>query len=308
MRRAVALTLLLFASGCIVNAPDGPGDIEPARMRLAYFTPDLHLVEGAAPEGAVRTGAFFQKWAAGTDYPTWSSEGMGEDVIIDAINVTLRLRATGPVIETSRFPDIMVYGAGGEAWTAFGSVTDQSAFIPGNVYEFTIAVVPPTGGLWVPATESFGIKVVPVMLQQDAGANIEILTGPSGSRVEWTQRPLSESPRPFTIEHAAGEAIGSAYAGAAAPESTSHRIPITIAENTRALVAWMNVTANEGIPDVDFSLEGPDGTVIAFSGTPTPREHLKLHAAQLATPGEYALIVTSYGSARARFTVDYALS
>src|SRR5687768_8275713 len=96
-----------------------------------------------APEenvSAARTGGFYEAWAAGEDYPTWVADPFGRDVLVTEALVTLQVRATGPVVESYRFPDIMVYGGSGEAWMGFGSRTDLVAFEPGRTYEVEVTL------------------------------------------------------------------------------------------------------------------------------------------------------------------------
>lgn len=305
--RWVALAVVLLLPGCMVRAPDGPGDTEPAGDRAAWLTESMAFSPRAPDGGAVRTGGFFESWASGDDYPTWRSDPMGEDVVVENLTVTLVLRAAnGPVVESYRFPDIMVYGGGGESWIGFASTSDETVFLPTDgAKTLVFELAPPEGGLWVPAGESLGVKVVPVMLQQDDVADLEVLLGAEASRVEWSQHPLASAPRPDAIERTEGEVVGSAYSPVAAP-TTSARVPVNVPAGA-ALVAWMNTTDHQGIPDIDFSLEPRGGgEAIAFSGTPTPREHLKLHPGNVP-PGDYDLVVTSYGSARATFVVEHAV-
>lgn len=299
--------LALTLPGCIVPVLDVAPDADLPLDVTAWAASDLTLVDAPPGEGAVRTGGFFRAWAEGDDYPTWLAPAAPVDLLVTNVRVHLVLRTTGPVVETTRFPDVMVYAGGGESWLGYGSADTQPVLLPGQPVAFDVDVAGPEGGLWVPAGERFGVKVVPVMLQEDQ-ADVEVLLGPEGTRVDWRQEPLGAAPRPVDVQHGEGELTGSAYAGAAAPESTSARFPLVVPEGAGALVAWMNVTSSDGIPDVDLGLEDPEGNVVAFSGTPTPREHVKLAAPALTTPGEYALVVTSYGSARATFDVAWALS
>ncbi|HEX2021561.1 MAG TPA: hypothetical protein VHH36_02550, partial [Candidatus Thermoplasmatota archaeon] len=204
---------------------------------------------------------------------------------------------------------VMVYGGAGDAWEAFGSVRDlDSVLVPGRVYEMDVPLAPPAGGLPVPAGARLGLMVVPVMHQNDA-ADLEVLVGgATGSRAAWTEAPLAPGSASWTRGSAAGEVVGSAYAGDAAPESTSRTTRVAVPPRAGGLLAWMNVTAHEGIPDVDLQVVAPDGTVVAASGTPTPREMVRLSAENLdPAGGEYALVVTSYGSARASYSLEWAI-
>jgi hypothetical protein len=309
-RPVAALVLLALVSAGCVEVPGGVGDGvgggELDGPRSAFLTSDLGLLHEAPPEGAVATGGFYRKWAAGEDYATWTGAPVEGDVLVESLVVTLVVRATGPVVESVRFPDLMVYGGAGGSFMGYGEVRDETLLLPGAPYAFAIEVGLPDGGLWIPAGEALGIKVVPVMLQEDA-SDIEVLVGPAGSVAAWTQRALDASPRPAVSGATSGEVVGSAYAGDAAPGSVSLRTPVQVPEGAGAFLAWMNTTSNEGIPDVDLSLLDPAGETIAFSGTPTPRESLKLHAGNLRGPGEYTLVVTSYGSARAAFELTWAI-
>lgn len=311
MSRPALLALLLLLPAAVVGCIEIPdGATEAARqtnVEERYLTDGLGFSEAPPRDGAVRTGAFFQRWAEGDDYATWTGDLAPHDRMIQDIEVRLVLRATGPVVESSRFPDIMVYAGAGEAFLGYGDVRDEQVLVPMLTYHVDVEVEVPEGGLWLPAGEPFALKVVPVMLQQDDAADIEVVTGPAGSRVEWHEAPLDTSPRPPLTGEAEGEAIGSAYAGDAAPKSTSQSYPIQVPAGAQAVLAWMNVTGSDGIPDVDLEILGPDGETVAFSGTPTPREALKLAAPNLRGPGEYRLVVTSYGSARAAFTLAWAI-
>lgn len=298
-----ALALALAAAGCI-EVPASTTDGDPEGPRVGWLTTGFALVENAPAPGAVETGGFFGSWASGSDYPTWLADPVAEDMLVETLSIRLVVTSTGPVLETARFPDIMVYGGGGDSWLGYNSTQTPSVLVPGEVHAFEFPLDLPEGGLWVPAGESVGVKVVPVMFQED-GNDVQVLVGPDGSRVEWTQRALGSAPRPPGFTTTTGELQGSAYAGEAAPESTSHRTPVELGPGTQALVAWMNVTAHQGIPDVDLALEAPDGSVVAFSGTPTPRESILLAAPALTKTGTYQLVVTSYGSANAAFSLTW---
>lgn len=303
----VSLVLALLSPGCLLLASEAGEDLWLERPVHAWATAEMGLVEALpARSAAVATGGFFRAWAEGDDYPTWRAEPAPRDLLVTGVSVHLVVRATGPVVETARFPDIMVYAGGGESWLGYGSAQTEGVLVPGRTYEFPVDVQGPEGGLWVPRGEQFGVKVVPVMLQED-GADVEVLVGPQGSTVSWHQAPLGAEPRPAVSERVAGTVAGSAYAGEAAPETTSARYPVSLPGDATAFLAWMNVTANEGVPDVDLSLEREDGTVVAFSGTPTPREHLKLAGGAIQAPGDHVIVVTSYGSARASFTLEWAI-
>lgn len=309
MARALAFLLAAVLAGCleVPNGDPSRDDGAPDR-RTMFLAADMTLAEDAPAECAVKLGGFYRKWAAGDDYATWAAPAGARDVLVESLFVTLRLRATGPVVESVRFPDVMVYAGplaqdGVGSFMGYGETRDETLLVPGQVLEHEFEIALPPGGLWVPADERLAVKVVPVMLQEDA-ADIEVLVGPAGSAATWIERALGGAPRPDATGTDGGELVGSAYAGGAAPDSTSRRTPVTIADGA-ALVVWMNVTAHDGIPDVDLSLEDADGAVLAFSGTPTPRESLKLAPANLR-PGEYALVVTSYGSARASYEIAWA--
>ncbi|HUR70121.1 MAG TPA: hypothetical protein VM370_12825, partial [Candidatus Thermoplasmatota archaeon] len=222
-------------------------------------------------------------------------------------NVTLYIQVTGPVVENPRFPDIMVYGGSGDAWMGFGSRTDYHAFTPGQVYEMEVELAMPTGGLWLAPDVGFGLKVVPVMLQQANDADVEILLGgenDTASRVAWSYVPLDVPPATPTRGEATGEVVGTIYAPVP-PPTTSHRTPLPLPEGTRYVLAWMNTTENVGVPDIDLSIALPNGTVIAGSGTPTPREAIRIAGPYLAGAGEYGLIVTTAGSPRAQFKLEW---
>ncbi|HUR67716.1 MAG TPA: hypothetical protein VM370_00590, partial [Candidatus Thermoplasmatota archaeon] len=127
---ALACILALLLSGCAKETGDGPAT--GASERVSYFHSAMTLVDAAeANRSVVRTGGFYDKWAAGTDYPTWVADPLGRDVLVTGANVTLYIQVTGPVVENPRFPDIMVYGGSGDAWMGFGSRTDYHAFTPG---------------------------------------------------------------------------------------------------------------------------------------------------------------------------------
>lgn len=306
MRGAWGLVAALaLLGGCL-------GPVQPAATlsgepveREAYLSPEMTLVDLPTPDArAVRTGSFFQAWAEGADYPTWLRDPLPHDVLVEDVRATVVVQVTGPVTRTMRFPDLMVYGGSGEAWMAIGTVQTPPVLVPGQAYPLEVEVAGPEGGLWVPAGVAFGLKVVPVMTQ-DPQRDVEILVGgPDASRATWRETPVAPALPPLVAGEAAGEVVGSAYAGAAAPPTTSHRTPVRLSEGG-ALLAWMNTTASEGIPDVDLSLLAPDGSVVASSGTPTPREALRVAAPNLPGEGEYALVVTSYGSARAAFTLEW---
>lgn len=304
-RRGALLLVAFLLAGCLGAGADPRADEAPAERR-AHFAPTMTLVEAApAEQAAVRSGSFFRAWADGTDYPTWLADPQERDVLVDDISLDLYVRVTAPVAITGRFPDIMAYAGSGDAWLGFASTQTDPVLLPGRVYRFGLALEGPSGGLWVPAGETFGVKIVPVMTQGEQN-DVEILLGadtPSG--VAWRERPVALEARPLLDGRAEGEVAGSAYAGAAAPPSTSHATPLPLAEPPQRILAWMNTTSHEGIPDLDFSLVGPDGEVVASAGTPTPREGIRVAAPNGLPAGEYRLVVTSYGSARAAFTVEW---
>lgn len=309
MRRSLALVALLLA-GCVDPAADDapPGTdamLPPVDEGLRFLTADMALSRDAPADGAVRAGSFFRAWAEGADYVTWESAPFDADRAVTELSVHLALRATGPVATSGRFPDVMVYGGSGGSWIAFASQQSVApVLVPGTVYAVDLALAVPEGGLVVPRGEKLGLKVVPVMHQNEA-ADIEVLVGPEGSTATWTAAAVALPALDLAGESYDGEVAGSAYAGDAAPPSTRHRAVATVPATKSALLVWMNTTGNEGIPDIDLSIVGPDGVEVASSGTPTPREFVRLMAPNLREAGEYTIVVASYGSARASFHVDW---
>lgn len=307
-------TLLLAAAllaGCVQPAadegaiPDADSVLAPLDEGVRFLTADMTLVRDAPADGAVRAGSFFRAWAEGADYVTWESPPFDADRTVTDLSVHLALRATGPVPTSGRFPDVMVYGGSGGSWIAFASQQSVSPIlVPGTIYEVDLDLAVPEGGLVVPRGEALGLKIVPVMHQNDA-ADIEVLVGAAGSTAAWTATAVQLPDLALAGDGYDGEVAGSAYAGDAAPATTRHRAVATVPATKGALLVWMNTTANEGIPDIDLSIVGPDGVEVASSGTPTPREFVRLLAPNLREAGEYTIVVASYGSARASFHIDW---
>lgn len=280
-----------------------------AAPRAAFFTKDMALAEAPPAESsAVRAGSFFQAWAAGDDYPTWRAPPTGRDVAIEDIVATVVVRVTAPVARTFRFPDIMVYAGAGEAWMTINTTQTPPVLVPGETYSYELPIPSPPGGLWLPAGEPFGLKVVPVMHQNDQ-ADVEILVGTTdGSRATWTERAVE----PIAVgRHADGSATGdlagSEYAGAAAPPTARHREVVEVAQANATLLVWMNTTASQGVPDLDLEIVSPDGESVVFVGTPTPHEHARLAPFNLAGAGAYTVVVHNYGSARASFSLEWVV-
>lgn len=310
MRLPVALLALALLPGCI-GAPDptpGPagGEGSSAGVHQAWLTSEMGFA--AQPEEerkAVRAGSFYADWAQGTDYPTWEGEPVGNATRVLNLTVELLVDASGPVVQSPRFPDIMVYGGAGGAWMGFNSTNELTALVPGQVYRWKADLVLPEGGLWLPTGERLGVKVVPVMLQNDQ-ADVLVLVGQEdGSRLWWTTAPGVDVPT-TPGEGAQGEVAGSAYAGPAAPSTTSHVTTVALEGEPRAFLVWMNTTSAQGVPDIDMAVRGPDGKDVTSAGTPTPREFIRLGPDNLRGPGDYQVVVTSYGSARATFTLEWA--
>lgn len=306
----LSLCLALAAAGCLGSSDPPAGGATPDAGspvdHTGFFTSDMGLAPTAeADAAAVRSGSFFQAWAQGTDYPTWESDALGADQIVHNLSITLFVRSTGPVVESVRFPDIMVYAGAGGAWMGFNSTKFASVLVPGQVYEITMALAVPEGGLVIPRGERLGFKVVPVMHQNDA-ADVEILVGgEQATVVTFTATPTTLPAPALSAGSDAGEATGSAYAGDAAPPTVSHVTSVPTTAVPQAFLVWMNVTDHAGIPDIDLALLAPDGTQLAFGGTPTPREFIRLSAPNLRDAGEYSIVVTSYGSARATFSIEW---
>ena len=313
--RALALTLILALAGCVTpgtSTPDGEGEqAELPASQTGFLHSAMTLAPAAeATQAAVRTGSFFESWAAGEDYPTWYADPLGQHALVTSIQVTLFVQVTGPVVESGRFPDIMVYAGAGDAWMGYGERRDLSAFQPGQVYELDVEVAVPEGGLWLAPDVGLGLKVAPVMLQQTDHADVEILLGGDTASVgTWTLQPHAV-PDGLGIETGAadGEVVGTIYAGPVAPPTTSARTQVALPEGAAYVLAWMNTTDHVGIPDIDLGIEAPDGTALATSGTPTPREALRLAAPNLRGPGEYQLVVTTAGSPRATFHLEWAVA
>lgn len=309
--RAPALLVALLLAGCADapgEPPAGPSPPAAPAPRLAHLTSTMGLAPAPEDaEGAVRTGGFFRAWAEGASYVAWRTPAFSEGAVVDNLSVRLALRVTGPVVESARFPDVMVYGGSGESWLSFGSRRDlDSVLVPGRVYEIDVALAPPVGGLAVPAGETLGLMVVPVMHQNEA-ADVEVLVGgAAGSHANWTEAPLAAPVGAAAPGRADGEVVGSAYAGEQAPPSTRHRTAVDVPAGATGLLVWMNVTQHQGVPDVDLEVVSPDGEAVASSGTPTPREFARLLSPNLAgRAGEWTIVVTSYGSARATFALEW---
>ena len=308
MRHAAPILAILLA-GCLVPqlaAP--PPSLDGPREGWLSLQGNLTQAPGDAL-ATIRMGSFFESWAQGKDYPTFRAPALDRNVIVEGATATLRIDATGPVARTIRFPDVLVYAGSGEAWMGVGNATTPPVLAPGQEYRFEVPLAMPPGGLFVPAGERFGVKVVVVMHQNDA-ADVELRVGtPAGSRVEWTQRETQALP-PLAWMTGRDEAqvAGSAYAGNASTGSERHQTPIRATAAPVLLLAWMNTTAHEGVPDLDLRVISPDGEQLAFSGTPTPREMLRLGPMNLRGPGEYRVEVVSYGSARATASVEWALA
>lgn len=299
--RAVLLALVLLLAGCM----GGAAKQEPPRERRAWLDAQGSLLDAAPGQGAVRAGSFYLKWAQGADYPTWRTAPFARDVLVTNLSVDVALRATGPITTSYRFPDLMAYGGSGDAWVAFNRTNLGALLAPGETRRATLDLALPGGGLWVPAGEPLGVKLVPVMTQGDAN-DIEFLVGPDGSALRW-----SEADAPFVVhaptarDTTSGATTGSAYAGDAAPSTTFSRVAIELPTHPAWLVAWMNVTSDQGVPDVDLFLEDAQGNQLAGSGTPTPREMLRLGPESLPADGKAVLVVASYGSAHATYDLAW---
>lgn len=308
MRRAAFLlsALAVALAGCAAQGPDPAGTPVLPVARAAFFTADMGLAEDApADVAAVPAGSFFQAWAAGDDYPTWRAAPAPRDVTVDNASVEVVLRVTGPVARTFRFPDVMVYAGSGDAWMTINTTATPPVLLPGEEYRYTLPLPSPAGGLWVPAGESFGLKVVPVMHQNEQ-ADVEVLVGPDKSRASWRETPV-DAPvvQAWASGSDAGEVVGSEYAGAAAPPTARHRTVVEANGTAPVLLAWLNTTQNQGVPDLDLELISPSGASLVFAGTPTPRESIRLAPFNLEGPGAYTLVTHNYGSARAAFTVEW---
>lgn len=311
MRSVPTLVLLALASGCV--APLGPAaDDEPAtgtEDRLSFFHSAMTLVDAPEPnESVVRTGGFYESWAEGTDYPTWAADALGRHALVTAATVDLALRVTGPVVGSANFPDLMVYGGSGDAWMGFGSLTDYAnAMTPGTIYQAQIELAMPPGGLWLAPDQGFGLKVVPVMYQQDDSADVEILLGgEEGSRVAWTIAPFDLAHSETTRDERAGEVVGTIYSPVQ-PPTTSQSTPVSLGDDVKFLLAWMNTTSNVGVPDIDLGLVHPDGSPVTTSGTPTPREAIRVAGPNIGPRGEYQLVVTTAGSPRAEYKLEWVV-
>ena len=308
--RLGAAVVALVLSGCVVQLQAAPAPAVPVE-RQAFLTSDMTL--SSAPEAtqhAVREGSFFATWAAGADHPTWLAAPQPSSVLVENVTVHVFLRATGPVARTFRFPDVLPYAGSGGAWMAVGNATTPTVLVPGTTYEFNMTLAGPAGGMWIPTGERLGAKIAVVMHQNDI-TDVELLLGgatPSG--LYWTEKAGADAPTTFERGRAEGDVLGSAYAGSAAPDSVRFAAPVHANATPRALLAWMNATDHQGIPDVDLELRGPNGTVLAFSGTPTPREMIRLGAEDLAAAGagDYSVAAISYGSARAHVTLEWAIA
>lgn len=308
--KLLPLVLLGLLGGCIAGGGGDGGDAADSGgsgggAREAWLTSGMGFApQPEAERAAVRAGNFYAAWAGGEDYPTWESEPYGNATRVTTLHVELLVDVSGPVVQSPRFPDLMVYGGAGGAWMGFNSTHELTALVPGQTYLWSADLTLPEGGLWLPSGERLGIKVVPVMLQNDAGDVLILVGQEDGSRVSWTEAPGIDVPT-AQGQGAQGDVMGSAYAGAAAPSTTSHATMITLAGQPRALLVWMNTTDAQGVPDIDMSLRGPDGDEIASAGTPTPREFIRLGPDNLRGAGDYQAVVTSYGSARASFTLEW---
>lgn len=304
------LPLLLISAGCLSGLQaHAPPDAPAAKQ--AFLTSDMTLApQPDATQHAVREGSFFSTWAAGADYPTWLAAPQARSVLVENVTVHVFLRATGPVARTFRFPDVLPYAGSGGAWMAVGNATTPTVLVPGTTYEFNMTLAGPAGGMWIPQGERLGAKIAVVMHQNDI-TDVELLLGgatPSG--LFWTERAGADAPTTYERGRAEGDVVGSAYAGSAAPESVRYAAPVHANATPRALLVWMNATDHQGIPDVDLEVRAPNGTVLAFSGTPTPREMVRLGPENLvaAGPGDYTVAGISYGSARAHVTLEWAVA
>lgn len=303
VRAALVGTVILLV-GCVTPNAVPTFHLQALPPAQVWLTSAFTLnADPPLEEETVAAAPFFQAWQAGGDYPTWVADATTGDVLVDALQVTLVVRATGPVVQSARFPDIMVYAGSGPAWMGYGERRDTDAFVPGQTYRVDVTVALPPGGLWISPDAPLGLKIVPVMLQQDQ-SELEIVVGPHASIATLHALP-APPPRGAPVHaEAEGEVTGTMYAGAAAPATTSQRFPVELPANA-TLLAWMNTTVNQGVPDLDLALEGPSGKVIAGSGTPTPREALRLRPENLEGAGTYQLVVTTAGSPHATFHLDW---
>ena len=298
-------------SGCLADLA-APPSIDVPTARQAFLASDMTLAPSVEPtQHAVKEGSFFASWTAGADYPTWLARPpQARSVLVENVTLHVFLRASGPVARTFRFPDVLPYAGSGGAWMAVGNAQTPPILVPGTVYEFNVSIPGPAGGLWVPQGARLGTKIAIVMHQNDI-ADVELLVGgATASALSWNERGASDAPAAYERGRAEGDVTGSAYAGDAAPPTVRFAAPIHLNATPRAFLAWMNATQTDGIPDVDLELRAPNGTVLAFSGTPTPREMIRLGPENLAnvTAGDLSIAAISYGSARAHVTIEWALA
>jgi len=310
LRYLVLLGIVLATPGCTDSLGNTPADAPTDSLAGShYLSADGGLVQEAPAAGSVLAPPFFAAWQAGNDYPTFRTPPLARATLIDDIEATIRVRFEGPVAETGRFPDLMVYAGVNDAWMGYGS-----ADLPAASTDFEgdrqVDLDLPIGGLWLPAGATFGIKVVPVMVNDDNG-DIFVVTGPEASRVSiGTSRAFDVPVTSVAHLDAAGTTTGSAYSGDTGKDagaSSYHAIVLDATATT--LTVWMNTTSADGLPDLDLALIAADGTQVASAGTPTPQESLVLRiAADAIPPGDYDLVVTSYGAARASYSLAWLIA
>jgi hypothetical protein len=137
-RAPITIAVVLMFSGCVGSSTSATSKISPTE----FFLSALMTLDGSPGDEtmAVRAAPFFQAWKAGEDYPTWVADPLHSDITITTLNVTLYLRADGPVVQSARFPDIMVYAGSGDAWMGYGERRDVDALVPGQTYRIEIPI------------------------------------------------------------------------------------------------------------------------------------------------------------------------
>lgn len=304
MRAALALALLVLASGCLSESkgapPGGSDDASGEPMTIDYrLKPGLLLSRlGPASQAPQKVYAAPTANAYATeDLEVFTSTPLDEGLVVRSLTFEVHYavdRPTGDVFRNGTDPldtRHFVFWVGSDGiYPVFETVWGPPILQPGTTYKGELTFRLPAGGWHVPAGEGLQLLVAPLVAQ--AGPqNVHYLVDHALADSRLTLNATRWAPAELGREEETEERITVAgnsglFTGAGPPEFSTVDRPVELrASDGYVLIDVRFESTRGGKSDLDLTLLDASGTVVSASTTPYQSETIRLHRGELEALG-----------------------
>jgi hypothetical protein len=323
---AVVCMLLSGCAGTTDDGADGPPEVGGAIGLPVNATFWLKPEHGLSMEPPARDDPAAvavppgQNAYANEDLEAFRSAPVADAMHVTAARVTVHYEVTQPVgnpFVSGSAPDgrLFIFWLGSEGvLPSYGQTFEQAVLVPGEVYQTTVELPMPKGGLYVGGGRSLDLLAIATASQQEDALRILVDSEATPSRIELEGTQVAAEAFPFPAEDLVNQTVtipanAGLFTGATSGEASEYRRTLAIENGTQYLrveVRFQETTGPKA--DLDLWLYDEDGAEVAASTTPFQSETVELWPVQFAglAPGDYAILVNAYSGADTSFRLRVA--